>query len=232
IDVINDADVVIIGSGAAGAILAEQMAEKGRRVLILEKGLYVHPDDFNEDEIDMISRLYSDGALQISQALRFTILQGSCVGGTTVVNNAVCFDTPQRVLDTWNARSNNGKVIDDAKFYEAQQKVRKRLRIGQIVSGSRQPLDMVLNHGDGVVTAAIQKYFNGKPDKFKYDVIEANIVDCIGCGYCNIGCAYGRKLSMLDEVLPAAQHKYGADNLRIISEAQATRLVESGGKIT
>ncbi|HLU08688.1 MAG TPA: GMC family oxidoreductase [Oceanobacillus sp.] len=232
IDVINDADVVIIGSGAAGAILAEQMAEKGRRVLILEKGLYVHPDDFSEDEIDMISRLYSDGALQISQALRFTILQGSCVGGTTVVNNAVCFDTPQRVLDTWNARSSNGKVIDDAKFYEAQQKVRKRLRIGPIVSGSRQPLDMVLNHGDGVVTAAIQKYFNGKPDKFKYDVIEANIVDCIGCGYCNIGCAYGRKLSMLDEVLPAAQHKYGADNLRIISEAQATRLVESGGKIT
>lgn len=232
IDVINDADVVIIGSGAAGATLAEQLLQQGRRVLILEKGLYVHPDDFKEDEIDMISRLYSDGALQISQALRFTILQGSCVGGSTVVNNAVCFDTPQRVLDTWNARSGNGKVIEDAKFYDSQQKVRKRMRIGPLASGTRQPLDAVLNHGDSLVTSAIHKYFDGKPDKYKYDVVEANIVDCLGCGYCNIGCAYGRKLSMLDEVLPAAQNKHGAANLRIISEAQVTKLVESSGKIT
>jgi hypothetical protein len=37
---------------------------------------------------------------------------------------------------------------------------------------------------------------------------------------------------MLDEVLPAAQHKHGSENFRIISEAQATKLVESGGKIT
>lgn len=231
IDTINDADVVIIGSGAAGAILAEQLAEQGRRVLILEKGLYVHPDDFNEDEIDMISRLYSDGALQISQALRFTILQGSAVGGTTVVNNAVCFDTPQRVLDAWNARSSNGKVIDDALFYDSQKKVRQRMHIRQIAAGTRQPLDNVLNHGDTTITAAVQKYFAGKSG-YKYDVIEANIVDCLGCGYCNIGCKYGRKLSMLDEVLPAAQKKFGADNFRIISEAQATRLVTSGDRVT
>lgn len=38
IDTIADADVVIIGSGAAGAILAEQLADQGRRVLVLEKG--------------------------------------------------------------------------------------------------------------------------------------------------------------------------------------------------
>jgi choline dehydrogenase-like flavoprotein len=232
IDVIDDADVVIIGSGAAGATLAEQLLKQGRRVLILEKGLYVSPDDFNEDEVDMISRLYSDGALQISQALRFTILQGSCVGGTTVVNNAVCFDTPQQVLDCWNSRSSSGKVIDDEQFYAAQRQVRRRMRIGPITSGTRQPLDQVLNHGDSLVTAAVHKYFENRADQYKYEVVEANIVDCLGCGYCNIGCKYGRKLSMLDEVLPAAQQKYGVENLRIISEAQVTRLVESDGTIT
>ena len=36
-------------------------------------------------------------------------------------------------------------------------------------------------------------------------VVEANIVDCLGCGYCNIGCKFGKKLSMLDTVLPWAQ---------------------------
>lgn len=232
VDVIDDADVVIIGSGAAGAILAEQMAEQGRRVLVLEKGLYVHPDDFSEDEVDMISRLYSDGALQISQALRFTILQGSCVGGTTVVNNAVSFDTPQRVLDAWNARSSQGQAINDVRFYAAQQQVRQRMRIGPVTAGTRQPLDAVLNHGDSLVTAAVRNYFASRPNGYTYDVIEANVVDCLGCGYCNIGCRFGRKLSMLDWVLPAAQHKHGAENFRIISEAEAVRLETSGEEVT
>lgn len=232
IDVIDDADVVIIGSGAAGAILAEQLAEQGRRVLVLEKGLYVHPDDFSEDEVDMISRLYSDGALQISQALRFTILQGSCVGGTTVVNNAVSFNTPQRVLDTWNARSSQEKVINDARFHEAQAQVRQRMRINPVTAGTRQPLDAVLNHGDSLITAAVHNYFASHPAGHTYDVIAANVVDCLGCGYCNIGCHYGRKLSMLDLVLPAAQHKHGAANFRIISEAEAVRLETSGGEVT
>jgi choline dehydrogenase-like flavoprotein len=232
IDTITDADVVVIGSGAAGAILAEQLADQGRRVLVLEKGLYVHPDEFTENEVQMISQLYSDGALQISQALRFTILQGSCVGGTTVVNNAVCFDTPRRVLDTWNSR-NPQPVIDVDKFYESQQAVRQRLRIGPIKAGTRQPLHGgVLNHGDGVIREGVSRYFESRPMGHKFDVIEANIVDCLGCGYCNIGCKYGRKISMLDEVLPHAQQKHGEENFRIISEANVVRLVESGGRIT
>ncbi len=232
IDVISDADVVIIGSGAAGGILAEQFLEKGRRVLMLEKGLYVHPDNFSEDEVDMISRLYSDGALQISQALRFTILQGSCVGGTTVVNNAVCFDTPRRVLDTWNGRGST-PVIDTDRFYASQKRVRERMRIQPISAGTRKPLDGgVLNHGDSVVTAAVQAYFQDKMVGHKYEVVEANIVDCLGCGYCNIGCKYGRKLSMLDEVLPAAQQKYGADRFQIVSEAEVVKLEEISGRIT
>jgi choline dehydrogenase-like flavoprotein len=232
VDVIQDADVVIIGSGAAGSTLAERLAEKGRRVLILEKGQYIHPDDFTEDEVKQISQLYADGALQIAQSLRFTILQGSCVGGTTVVNNAVCFDTPQRVLDTWNGR-NAQPVIDVDKFYAAQKAVRERLHIQQITAGTRQPLDGgVLNHGDTMITAGVHNYFQNKSSSYKYEVVNANIVDCLGCGYCNIGCKYGRKLSMLDEVLPAAQKKYGAENFRIISEAQVVKLGESNGTIT
>ena len=231
IDRISDADVVIIGSGAAGATLAEQLLEKGRRVLLLEKGRYVHPDDFSEDEIDMISRLYADGALQLSQALRFTILQGSCVGGTTVVNNAVCFDTPKDVMSAWNSRGSS-PAIDADRFYAAQQKVRQRMNIQTIAAGTRKPLDGgVLNHGDSLITNAVHQYFqNGSA--YEYDVVQANIVDCLGCGYCNIGCKYGRKLSMLDEVLPSAQQKYGAGNFRIVSECEATKLEESGGKIT
>jgi len=233
LDVIYDADVVIIGSGAAGAVLAEQLLAQGRRVLMLERGVYSHPDTFNEDELDMVSRLYSDGALQISQSLRFTILQGSAVGGTTVVNNAVSFDTPQEVLNNWNAR-NSSKTIDDEEFYKSQKAIRERLQIGRIKAGTRTPLDDVLNHGDVKITDGVGKYFANHPElgEYDYDVVEANITDCLGCGYCNIGCKYGRKISMLDEVLPKAQAQYGADKFQIFSEAEATHLEANGKKIT
>ena len=233
LDVILDADVVIIGSGAAGAILAEQMLAKGRSVLMLERGVYSHPDTFNENELDMVSRLYSDGALQISQSLRFTILQGSAVGGTTVVNNAVCFDTPERVVDTWNAR-NQATTINKQKYYESQKAVRERMQIGRIKAVTRTPLDDVLNHGDVKISAGIKPYFDKHPElgNYDYDVVEANITDCLGCGYCNIGCKYGRKISMLDEVLPKAQADHGSDRFRIFSEAEVVNLDTKNGKVT
>ena len=46
-----NADVVVIGSGAAGSILAYRLAEAGRRVLVLERGPHVDPRDFVEDEV-------------------------------------------------------------------------------------------------------------------------------------------------------------------------------------
>ncbi len=230
IDEISSADVVIIGSGAAGATLAEQFANKGRDVFILEKGLYVQPDDFTEDEIEQIGHLYADGALQISQALRFTVLQGNCVGGSTVVNNAVCFDTPQTVMDKWSDPNGLNAGIDAAAFYEAQKAVRESLSIQSIKDSSHaRPSSDVLNPGDRVLGKGIARYL--EQGNYTYDVVNANITDCLGCGYCNIGCKYGRKLSMLDEVLPRAQ-KAHPDNFRVISEAQAVRLNGRGGKVT
>ncbi|MEP6985521.1 MAG: GMC family oxidoreductase [Chloroflexota bacterium] len=226
------ADVVIIGSGAAGATLAEQMAAQGRDVLIIEKGPYVHPDNFSEDEVDMISRLYSDGALQISQSLRFTVLQGSAVGGSTVVNNAVCFDTPQEVLERWNDPNGTNAGIDEARYRQAQAEVRERLQIKSIKDSSgTRPWEDVVNPGDKKIGAGVDDYRANNADGLTYDVVQANITDCLGCGYCNIGCKYGRKLSMLDEVLPKAQQDH-PDQFRIVSEAQVTKLVTQGSKVT
>ncbi|HUE75595.1 MAG TPA: GMC family oxidoreductase, partial [Chloroflexota bacterium] len=222
-DVITSADVVVIGSGAAGAILAEQLANSGREVLVLEKGLHVDPDDFSEDEIAMTGQLYSDGALQTAQSYRFQIIQGSCVGGSTVVNNAVCFDTPDHILATWNdpGAANAGIAVDSFKL--AQKKVRERLSIGNVKHTTKtRSIEETLNPSFRKIAAGL--YELGMKTGDEFDVVEANIVDCLGCGYCNAGCRYGRKISMLDEVLPKAQRDHGADRFRIISEAEAVKL--------
>ena len=228
-DTIPNADAVVIGSGAAGALLAHQLAEAGRDVLVLEKGLYVHPDDFSEDEVEMVSRLYRDGAFQIAQSLRFTILQGSCVGGTTVVNNAVCFDTPDRILARWNDPAGANAGIDVTAYRQSQAAVRDLLSIKSIKESSKtRPWEDVLNPGDRFISKGVEAYLQGQP--YEYDVIEANITDCLGCGYCNIGCKYGRKLSMLDTLLPKAQQEH-RDHFRVISEAEAVRLNGDNGTV-
>jgi choline dehydrogenase-like flavoprotein len=227
-DVLDDVDVVIIGSGAGGAILAEQLLERGRRVLILEKGKYLHPDDFTEDEIDMIGKLYGDNALQVTASMRFSILQGSCVGGTTVANNAISFKTPHHILDRWNAQYGAG--IDESAYWAAQTAVMTRLHIEPIdrTARTRRPED-IFNPLASRLRQGIDALLT--PGTYTYTTMATNIDDCLGCGYCNMGCKFGRKLSMADEVLPSAQQAHPG-KLTILSEAEAVHLEADGADIT
>lgn len=51
---IEDADVVIIGAGAAGGVLAKELSEAGVRVVVLEAGPLRDPQkDFASDELAM-----------------------------------------------------------------------------------------------------------------------------------------------------------------------------------
>jgi choline dehydrogenase-like flavoprotein len=218
-----EADVCVIGSGAAGAIIAYRLAEQGRRVVVLERGRYVEPRHFTYDEVEMIGKLYADGVFQQTEDFRFTILQGSCVGGSTVVNNAVCFDPPERVLDAWNDESGQHAGLDRAALERSVHAVRQLLCIA--------PQD------HDCLNPSASKYLQGAANPMspaaRLDVgpVEANITGCLGCGYCNIGCAYGKKLSMLDTVLPWAQGRFGG-KLEIIAECEVVRLRTMSGQPT
>ena len=214
-----EADAVVIGSGAAGAIIAAELAAAGREVLVVERGEHVDPSEFTEDEAEMITRLYADGALQLARDFRFQVLQGMCVGGSTVVNNAVCFEIPERVLRRWNEEHSAG--LDPGRVAGSFAAVRRQLRI------TRQPTRF-LNPGARRFTEGIERL---GLDGGESGVVEANIAGCIGCGYCNIGCRFGKKLSMLDTVLPDAQHDHG-DRLRILSECLADGIERDYGRVS
>ena len=55
-------------------------------------------------------------------------------------------------------------------------------------------------------------------------VVSANIEGCFGSGYCNIGCKWGKKLSMLETALPAAQRDFG-ERVRIVADCEVERIV-------
>jgi choline dehydrogenase-like flavoprotein len=210
-----EADVCIIGSGAAGATLAYHLAKAGREVLVVERGRYVEPRAFSEDEVEMIGKLYADGVFQQTQDFRFTVLQGSCVGGSTVVNNAVCFEPPDHVLARWNDPAIHAAGLDLARLRAS---VADIVAFLPITTQDRAPLN-----------PSAPKYIEGaralglRPPELEVDVVRANIKDCFGCGYCNIGCAFGKKLSMLDTTLPWAQRDFPG-RVRILAECEVGRL--------
>lgn len=215
-----ETDVCIVGSGAAGSILAYELAKRERKVTVLEKGKYVQPADFTENEIEMIGKLYADGVFQQTEDFKFTILQGNCVGGSTVINNAVSFDPPERVVETWNA---NGAGINVEDLSDSVTSVRNLISIqSQSRNTHLNPSCKEVDQG----VAAVDP--NGA--HFQYSPVDANIdaQKCIGCGYCNIGCRFGIKLSMLDVTLPKAQAEFPG-KVRIIAECKAERITTISG---
>ena len=86
------ADVIVVGSGPAGAVVAARLAAKGVRVLVLEEGHHHRPESFVQSGVQAMSTLYRDLGTSIAMGDNpMPYLQGRAVGGTSVVNGAICW---------------------------------------------------------------------------------------------------------------------------------------------
>ena len=203
-------DTLVIGSGAAGGILAYRLAESGRSVLVLERGPHVDPRQFTDDEVAQYLRLYNEGALQLAEDFGLQVLQGMCVGGGTTINNALCLQPPELVLEVWEQRG-----VDREALKAAIEDVRGWFDVTEI-------RERTTTEAARLFKAAGERL--GLPGTF--EVMDANISGaCLGTGYCNIGCAYGAKLTTLDMVLPTAQQRFG---LELLADAHVEQIESEG----
>jgi choline dehydrogenase-like flavoprotein len=217
---VRDPDIVVVGSGAAGAILAYRLAERHpeRRVLVLERGPHVHPTEFKEDEVRMYLDLYNEGALQLARDFRFSVLQGMCVGGSTVINNAVCFDAPDDVLRDWNDTWDAGLTVEGPEGLKASYlRTRKWLQVQPADPDEANPV------GEYFVRGVERLGLPGEAH-----LVDVNIRKCLGCGYCNIGCSHGSKTSMLDFVLPEAQRRF-RDRVQVLPDCKVEEIETADG---
>lgn len=220
VDADLESEVVIVGSGAAGSVIAYGLADAGHDVLVLERGPHVDPADFTENEVEMLTTLYRDGAVQLARDFKLQVLQAMCVGGTTVVNNAVSIPPPDDVLEHW--RKLTGGRLDPDRVRSAVEQIEDLLDIDD-VNEEWWPT------GVDKFVIGVRELGMTEPVARRFRPVRANIKDCLGCGYCNIGCAYGRKLSMLDTLLPRAQ-ALGRGSLRIVSDAEVEKVEAANGR--
>ena len=91
----DEVDFVIVGSGAAGGVLAKELSSNGFRVVVLEQGPYLTEADFTHNEIEILTldKLTNHPKLQPTTVRKTpdekakpqrALVYGRCVGGTSV----------------------------------------------------------------------------------------------------------------------------------------------------
>jgi choline dehydrogenase-like flavoprotein len=92
-------DVLVIGSGAGGAVTALELARAGRSVCVLEEGARHELRDYGAGSVEAMKRLYRRrGMTPILGTVPIGYVEGACLGGSTEINSGFWHRTPREVL--------------------------------------------------------------------------------------------------------------------------------------
>jgi choline dehydrogenase-like flavoprotein len=212
-DVSVRADVVVIGSGAGGAVVAKELAERGISVIVVEEGAYFAQEDFRGSLPDRFQKFYRDGGTTLALGRPFvSVPLGKAVGGTTVVNSGTCFRAPDRVLREWESRWGIEGASPDAlgKIFE---RVERTMHVKPV------PEELLGENARVFRRGAEALGMHGAP-------IPRNIDGCRGCGVCAFGCPSDAKQAMHLSYLPRAE----AAGARIYARCRVRRILRRSGR--
>jgi choline dehydrogenase-like flavoprotein len=207
----EECDVVIVGSGAGGAVAAATLAEAGLDVLVLEAGDHYNRDNYPADRLEAIQTLYREAGLTIADGRPpIPVPVARVVGGTTVINSGTCFRAPDSVLEEWRSDFGLDWAHDlDEDFAEAEDFLRVT-RLDPTLMGRNGQLAM-----EGATALGL----SGGP-------IHRNAGNCSQCSSCPYGCAIDAKRGMHVSYLPRAV----AAGARLRTGVEAQRVLTEDGR--
>lgn len=190
-DRVESCDVVIVGSGAGGAVLAKELVEKGFDVVVIEEGDYFTKKDFVGPPIERIMRFcWSGGSTTTLGKVQITLPIGKTVGGTTTVNSGTCFRAPRRVLSSWD-RDFGLEGVDYGSLEPYYRRVERIINVRPVPWELLGPNGWITHYGSRALG------YTGGP-------ILRNITSCHGAGQCAFGCPTDAKQAMHLSYLPRA----------------------------
>ncbi|OGP86736.1 MAG: hypothetical protein A2Y95_05575 [Deltaproteobacteria bacterium RBG_13_65_10] len=208
-----EADACVVGSGAGGSVVARELAEAGLGVVVLEEGPHVPTSAFVNDEGRSLLRLYRDGGFRGSADASVMLLEGRCVGGSTVVAMGTALAAPDAVLDAW-ARESGVKDLGPAAMRAWFERVASEISVNIV------PDDFINANNRALLRGAQALGWPAEP-------LPRNTKGCMGCGNCAQGCPTRGKRSALVTYIPKALRAGAA----IYADVRVEALHARGGAI-
>lgn len=208
-----DVDVVIVGSGAGGAVSADTLARAGLSVVVIEEGgAYRATEEASRRPAERMLSHYRDNGLTFAVGSPMISLpMGRVVGGTTTVNSGTCFRTPNDVLANWERRGITGVSPDEmAPVFD---------EVEEVLGVTPVPEEVLGANGAVARRGAEALGWSGGP-------IRRNIRGCHGHGVCAFGCPIDAKQAMHVSYLPRAVEA-GA---QIIAHARVVGITTEGDR--
>jgi choline dehydrogenase-like flavoprotein len=212
-DARDEADVVVVGSGPCGAVVAKELAEAGRSVVLLEEGPPFTPADFELDGALSMARTMREAGLRATRGHVMPTMQAIALGGGSLVNSAICVRPPAFVFDEWADRfelEHTSRAALDPHF-EAVERFLGIEPTPDAVQGRRNLLFWEGCEKLGLSVEAIPR----------------NVRGCRGSGECFTGCRARAKQSMDLSYVPAAI-RAGA---RVYTSVRVERVRASGRRV-
>ena len=209
-----EAEVVVVGSGAGGAVMAAELAEMGVAVVLLEEGDFHHRQHFNGRPVEMLQMMYRlMGATGTLGNTFIPVPFGCCVGGTTTINSGTCYRTPRRIFDKWHAELGLEQL-------SAEELAPHFAKVENILQVER---------GDPKYVGAIGDIIGRGADALgwtNHGPLARNAPDCDGQSFCAFGCPTDAKRSTNISYVPLAL-RYGAN---LLYRAHARRILTRQGR--
>jgi long-chain-alcohol oxidase len=202
-------DVVVVGSGAGGGVVAAELAASGKDVVVLEKGGYRNEADFTHQEGDALQSMYDAGGLLATRDLGLVVLQGSTLGGGTVINYTTSFPTPDPVREEW-AREHRLPHFTSGEFTRSLDAVAQRIGVN---TAHAKP-----SGRDRVLIRGLEQLH------WHHGLLPRDVRGCTqddSCGYCGFGCRHSAKQSTLITYL----HDAAQLGTRFVVDCNARRVV-------
>jgi cholesterol oxidase len=229
-------DFVVIGSGFGGSVSALRLAEKGYRVLVLERGKRFGDQDFARSNWDVRRYLWLPalgwyGVLEMSWFAGLLVLHGSGVGGGSLGYANVLAKPEREVLDA-SAWARGGPWGSRLEPHYAT----ARRMLGAADNPRRTPADDVLQQVARELAAEESFHltqvgvFFGEPGKEVPDPYFEGRgparSGCTYCGACMVGCRENAKNTLVKNYLYLAE-RHGVE-IRAQCEVVDVRPIAAG----
>ena len=204
-----ECDVVVMGTGAGGAVVGRELAARGHAVVFVEEGEHYRRDAFDGRMIEAHRRFFR-AAISVGN-VAIPVYIGRLVGGSTAVNGGTCFRTPDWILDRWCEEFGTDD-FSRAALEPYFARVEEAIEVAPATRPEIGPIADVISRGCDALG-------------WSHFTINRNVRGCAGGGFCDFGCGTdARRSTNLSYIPPALE-----DGAIVLTGLRAERvLIENG----